>query len=907
MQSLVVANQEDDMRLIFGLAADGRVFPDAPGALGSLDEGVVGPLGLVQTLETQLGMLAPSVSKAVRISTYLAKIRSCGGDRFWTSSFSKDPWSTAVTILEWRDTLVGGGWRGTVIGSNRFDDLAAAEAVGPTLPAGLEDRAIALLDVLETRPGLRIRQLGLADRRDLLPPLWTRIVEALESVGVTIFQYEPPERAPESSDLRTVQRALSGEPVQPLAGDGTFSMVEADTELMAAETVADWLAALPSEDLHGTVILASNGDTALLDHALRARGIPALGLSASSPWRGALQVLPLAFAAAWQPFDPRALLNLFLLPRPPVAAWAARRLARALSEEPGVGGRLWREAWLQIEDRLLEINTRSDADTARRKTNKTLAEWRAWTEVGRFVRGEGIPLSEAMAICGRVAAWAMRSDGGEGDRLLMAASNAAAAVSDALSRLELSVIPALLLERVVLQVLSEGVPNPNHFAEAGAIRAIKAPGALWSSAQRVIWWNFVGPGEKIAITPWDNAEHEALIANGVAIDASPAIARRIEAAHSGVIRRALGHVILVRPALARDAQTTLHPMAHRLRPLLKQSGAAITFKAERLLLEPDAVLAGSILPRQAAERQVQPPARVPVWKIPPGTTRLIDTRRESATSLTRMLNCQLSWFAQDILNLRPGRFAEIPGTHQLFGNLAHEIARRLLLPGVPPAEANIRKETIRYFESLLPEIAAPLLQPEHAGELAAAREMVPRALEALVRLLHAQGLEIVGSELDREGIQGRLLLQGRLDLLVRRGDRIAVLDLKWTRSERRYREAVASGRAIQLAVYRGLSAGDGTGAPGGYFLLRQRRLVAGPGSILTDSPIEADIDDLATLAQVTNDWGLWHELTANGTLIAAGFADTGDLRPAGLAIEAVKEPCRFCNLRGLCRVYEELV
>lgn len=895
------------MQLIFSLAADGRVYPDAHDASGNLDKDIVGPLRLVQILETQLGMLAPSVSKAVRISTYLAKLRSCGGGRFWASSFSKDPWSTAATILEWRDTLVGSGWRGTAIGSNRLDDLAAAESVEPILPAGLEDRAIALLDVLGTRPGLRIRQLGLADRRDLLPPLWARIVEALESVGVTIFQHEQPELAAEGSDLRIVQRVLSGEPVQPLAGDGTFTMVEADTELMAAEMVADWLAAVPSEDLRGTVILASDGDTALLDHALRARGVPALGLSSPSAWRGAMQVLPLAFAAAWQPFDPRVLLNLFLLPSPPVAAWVARRLARALSEEPGVGGRVWREAWTQIEARLLEINTQSDADTARRKSDTTLAEWRAWTAVGRFARSDGIPLSEAMAICGRVAAWAMGSDGGEGDRLLMAVSNAAAAMSDALSRLELSVIPALLVERVVLQVLSEGVPNPEHVAEAGAVRAIKAPGALWSSARRVIWWNFVGPGEKIATTLWDNAEREALIAHGVEIDASPAIARRIEAAHSGVIRRALGNVILVRPALARDAQTTLHPMAHRLRPLLKESGAAITFKAERLLREPDAMLAGRILPRQLVERQVQPPAGIPVWTIPPGTTRLTDTRRESATSLTRMLNCQLSWFAQDILNLRPGRFAEIPGTDQLFGNLAHEIARRLLLPGAPPAEAGIRTAAIGHFESLLPEIAAPLLQPEHAGELAAAREMVPRALEALVRLLHAQGLEIVGSELDREGIQGRLLLQGRLDLLVRRGDRIAVLDLKWTRSERRYREEVASGRAIQLAIYRGLSASDGTGAPGGYFLLRQRRIVAGPGSILTGNPIEADIDDLATLGHVTNDWLLWHDLTTNGTLIAAGFPDTRDLRPAGLAIDAVKEPCRFCNLRGLCRVYEEIV
>lgn len=79
----------------------------------------------------------------MRISTYLAKLRSCGGDRFWASSFAKDPWSTAAAILEWRDALVGGGWRRKEVGSPRIDDLAAVEAIAPTLPAGLEDRAAA--------------------------------------------------------------------------------------------------------------------------------------------------------------------------------------------------------------------------------------------------------------------------------------------------------------------------------------------------------------------------------------------------------------------------------------------------------------------------------------------------------------------------------------------------------------------------------------------------------------------------------------------------------------------------------------------------------------------------------------------------------------------------------------------
>ncbi|WP_339073133.1 PD-(D/E)XK nuclease family protein [Sinorhizobium meliloti] len=894
------------MDLVFGLAADGRAYPDTHDGMGTLDGAVVGPMGLIQILETQLGMLGPSISSAVRIATYVAKLRACGGNRFWTSSFLQDPWSTASAILEWRDALISAGWSGREVGSARLDDLAVAEGISPELPHGLVDRAAKLLNVLATRPGLRIRQIALAERRDVLSPLWVRMLAALEAAGVTVCECGEPELAAEGTDLHKVQRVLAGEQGENLQGDGTFTTLEADTELMAAEAIADWLAASPIEELPGTVILAPDGDTALLDNALRARGIPVLGLSASSPWRGALQVLPLAFAAAWQPFDPSVLLNLFLLPRPPIARWAARRLSRALSEEPGIGGRAWLKAWSEIEVRLLEINTQSDADSAHKKTNTTLAEWRAWTEVGRFRRSDGIPVVEAQAICGRVAAWAMRSDGGKGDRLLIAVASAAGAVADALHRLELASIPALLLDRIVLQVLSEGMANPEHFAEAGAVRAIRAPGALWSSAPRVIWWNFVGPGEKIPTVPWDSAEQQALAANGVAFEPSAAIARRIEAAHTAIIRRTRQTAIVVRPALARDERTTLHPLAHRLRPLLKESGAVDRFKAERLLREPDAVLAGRMLARRLSE-PAQPPAKVATWNVPAGLAGLVETRRESATSLTRMMNCQLSWFVQDILKLRPGRFAEIPRTDQLFGNLAHEIAHRLLLPGPPPPQDNIKEAASEHFENLLPQIAAPLLQPQHAGELAAAREMVPRALEALVRLLHSQELEIVGSEIDRDGRHGALHLQGRLDLLVRRGSQVAVLDLKWTRSERRYQDEVANGRAIQLAVYRGLSAADGTGAPGGYFLLRQRRILAGPGSILTNSPVDADVGDLDTLAHVASDWRLWHDLAVSGTLVAAGFPEAENQRPGGLAIDAPKEPCRFCDSRGLCRVQEELV
>lgn len=79
------------MQLFFGMAADGRTFPDHPGTgNGAVDCAVVGPAGLVDALEAQLGLLGPQVPKAVRIAAYVTKLRAAGDGRFWSASFGKD-------------------------------------------------------------------------------------------------------------------------------------------------------------------------------------------------------------------------------------------------------------------------------------------------------------------------------------------------------------------------------------------------------------------------------------------------------------------------------------------------------------------------------------------------------------------------------------------------------------------------------------------------------------------------------------------------------------------------------------------------------------------------------------------------------------------------------------------------
>jgi len=896
------------MDLIFGLACDGRAYPDFPGAgAGAVHAAVVGPVGLIDVLEVQLGLTGPRSPDAVRIAAYAAKLRAAlpvAVDPFYAASFSRDPWATAKTLLTWRDDLTAAGWNGVAVGSPRIDALASVEAQTPPLPPGAPDRLRAVLADLTARPSLSIGHITLVEPIGLLPPPYRRLIDALEACGVKVEAATP--RVAESvSDLHRVQAFLCSGEIEPLQGDGTFTIIGSDTALMAAESLAEWLAAGSEEDLAGTVVLSADGDTALLDRALQARGLPALGQSTASPWRGALQVLPLAFAASWAPFNAKALLDLLMLPRPPIERRAASRLARALAREPGTGSAAWKRAWTDLEaDLAARFAEHPDAEA---EVAGRLTRWREWTTGGVHSRTEGMPADSARRIATRVGRWAVETDAGQSDPLLMSVAGAASAMVEAIDVLAQDPLPALLVERMIEQVLAEGAKNPEHIATAGGLRCVTHPAAIWGSVQRLVWWDFKGPGQRVPPSPWSRAEQAALEAAGCVLEPQSSTAARISWSYASSLHQARDRILLMRPALASGEETVSHPLAHQLNPLTEPAGHNVRWSAERLLEDADHQVAGRRLKR-AATSVVSPPTARALWTLPASAITRLDGRKESATSFERLADCQMRWMLLDVLRLSRGRFAEIPGSDQLLGNLAHEIANQVLRPG-PVADADdVLHEVDAVFDTLLGAIAAPLAQPEFAGELAAARTRVPAALAELARLLRAKGLEVVGTELDREAeFEHGLSVHGRLDLVVRHpAEGLGVIDLKWTKSDKRRRTELAEGRALQLATY-GAIADPYTDepAPGAYYLLNQRRLIGPVGAVVSNEEVAAVRSLTETWNDLLETWRLWRDLAAKGSALGVGLPDASDHFPEGLGITPGEAPCRFCELTSLCRVTQE--
>ena len=824
-----------------------------------------------------------------------AKLKAADdGGRCWSRSFEADPWSTARLLLSWRDELVGAGWApvDNPALSSRLRDVCSAEKAGPPLPPGLADRCIAVLEVLASRPALPWRAITLVESIEVFTPGLRGVVGGMRACGVEIRRCES--IAPSSGDLGRLQRLLAEGRQEDLVGDGSVVVMHADTEAMAAEAVADWTSAGNSEEHAGTVFVL-DAPSGTLDAAFARRNLPRFGYSRPSPARAALQVLRLAFAVRWAPFDPFSLMELLLLPGGPIPRDVAGVLTRQLGETPGRGGPAWTAALEKaraLRHARFEEEGFDGAQLSKRMRSDTESWW-AWVMPTVHDAEKGMPIQEVLQVCSAVAAWAVRT--GDGDALRMRAAGAASDLASAAAELGESFLPRLLLSRMVDEAIGPGMSDPRSEAEAAPWSTVHSPGAVWDAADTIVWW---APSGALAPRsgPWTKAEAHALADCGCAItDGATSMAA---AAHSWrqPILNARRRVILVVSKTVGGEEGDDHPLMHELRASLECAAPGVVVRAEDLLAGPQAI-AGRRCGRVPTARASLPvPSRG--WSVPTGSIRRPE--RTSATSIELMLGCRFSWVAQNAATLRPGARASVPTGERLLGLLAHAVARDIFEPGPPPTPERALVRAKVALEGLLEAEAAPLLLPGNAADLARARVRIPRSMEQLARQLALAGLTVVGTELEvpkNTGILPGIEIRGRTDVLLEtsKGARV-VLDMKWTGKDQYRRDELVEGRPVQLATYVRLMP-SGTPATAAYYMLAQSRILAADAWPFEGAHIEGS-DLAATWREAVIGWGASWKRIDGGTIEATGVEDEEDLEhPCAVIVEA---PCRFCGCGRLC-------
>lgn len=786
------------MKITFGLSLDTQSYPPLThGRIACSGEFRCGPLGLLQLLETRLGLTGVWEVEPYRVEIYRQRLLAAdNGSRFYSRSIKADAQGVAETLLGWRDELLISGWDFTAEETTpaRLADLSAVEAVPvstiPQVPWGLSER---FREVMSRLPAtsLWISEIHLVESCSIIGAQWKKLLDKLSESGVAICEHEAV-KAKGKGDLAALQSALHTGTNANAIGDGSLLILRGTSECELADLLSAWHLSTECAD---RLFIIPSGDRTM-ERVLVANGAPTLGVSSYSPLRPILQLLPLLCELLWEPLDPYRLLELLSLPVTPIPGIASRKLAEAVAASPGIGGKAWKAAIAEIEALILE-----DADNGPERLKWVKKEVTDWLEGNRYLLSDGVPNQALADLCKRVAAWAggrELKDGEDYGQLKALAAQAAHLARLAEGAPEIKITHPQL--RKLLKMVSGEGQALGEIAGAGHIPWVTTPEAILAPVSELVWFGFTrGNAAAYRRSPWLKKESVFLNSKGISLPSPDIELSRHVTGYERAILAATDRLILCVPDVESGVTAETHPLYDRLSVILGDSIRSVEVSASGWLAGDSKIDALELVPVVA--RKVPVPARY--WKLP--VNNAISTRNiESYSSLDTLFNEPYKWVLSYVAKLREGAIQSIGTKNSIMGTLSHRLFEELFVKGENCSswtQATVEKKVDSLLKTLLSTEGAVFLLPVHVSELQTLITKLKRAAWAMAGHIKDNGWTVVGTEYGVKGKLGKQDLEGSVDLLLEKPDEsLAVVDLKWGRTKY-LRDKLRENRATQLALY----------------------------------------------------------------------------------------------------------
>ena len=782
----------------FGLDFDIQLPESVQNRIGYV---TVGPAGMLAILETQLGLTSREVSAAKGLVQYHSCLNRLNSPaRFYYKSFEADALSVTRTLQRWRDQWYEAGWQGTFDGTvpERLKDMAEVETEAKKVLAPcIGQRMQAVNDTLKNRK-TQIEKIKLVDAFSDLPHLWQQVVRHLGYTELDVDSRKP--GAADASDLGRLQKALrdlnKNEGEKPkkidLKGDGSIVVLTARSKAVSARLLAEHIRSLDA----GSKVAALTGKCgAEFDDALESVDAARCGLQNRYQRRPALQVLPLALNLLWEPLDPGVLLQFLTHPVGPLPVRVRRRLAKAVSESPGVGGRSWQEAIEKIRE-----TEKEKRGAGEKEIKKLLEEIDYWLTSPRHDPEKGAPATDVAGRCGRVASWLntmlwVSAETPE-QALFAQAHHQAADLCEALDYMSgqgQELIDRHQLNRLVDQVAGAGGSLSDRFAEVRHVSTADSPAVFTGEWEEIIWWDFSMPDLPHGY-PWTKAELSVLEGHGVHLQTPADRLNYLAGTWLRPVMSAQKRLVLV-----------LHYTDEEHHPVWDQIKACcrgwIELDVEELLHRGESISGFAV---QSHPLESKPLPRLKRW-WQLGDGKLLTPRKsESYSSLDTFVKSPYQWVLRHKAYLKAGTLAELPSGSLLKGSLVHRLFEDFFSvhkKWKPLDETQIKRWIDKRLPVLLQEEGALLLQPGRAAEKEAFEETAHHALVTLVSRLKAAKVNEVAVETHQSAPFLSGTLGGYIDMLLTCADGSEkVLDMKWSYAKYRIEE-LKENRQLQLATY----------------------------------------------------------------------------------------------------------
>jgi RecB family exonuclease len=869
------------MKIRFDPDFDGGAWPGPlDGRDAAAGEAWLGELGLLERLETVLGLSGPVPSQAERAAALVPGLQRTVG--FWSESADVDPLGSARELLRWRDELGMAGWRGQVTGMPAR--VAALGGLNDDALPGLPERAWSVCNALSRRSA-ELGSLELLEPRAALPRVWQAVIARLKEQGTSVVEIAL-EAAPATGDLLAARERE----LHP-GLDGSLQLLRSDGPWAAAVETAAWLSTRSS--LKDVVIISP---TPLLDTELRRFGLPTTGARQLGGGSSVLEVLALVLSLGWKPADPAVAAELLGLPVSPVPGRIAYRLRRALAEWPAVGSEDWNEA-------LAEGLGAIDDEQVRERTRERLANIFD-SHVGRD--GSGYPVAEIRKRTALVRDWLRRrkavlTDGVEVE--FAQSLDEAIAQCRAFDRIvDLAGLAAWSeadLQRFLDEARAGSASERVLPAEAG-LASVLCPAALAGPARSVVWWNFTRQSApRHPRIPFTVAERAQLAGAGIELATPADVAIRHAARWQRPLFQTRESLLLVAP-LTDEAGRESHP-----HPLWDEIGARLaagTAESKR-----SRFLNGDIhtTPRAALVTQdLRPvPQAERNWSVP---AKLLEIPAPASNSaIEDLVRCPMQWALARVAKLRAPDQIDVEISNLVLGRLAHALLEEVLPAAA--GDSSAAGELARgWFDEHAPTRVAGLFLRGNEAEHARVRRILVDSATLFADFIRDSGLELRFTEerLTGTGL-GRDLL-GIADLVL--GPRPVVIDAKWGGLAYR-RTALQKGTATQLAFYAHLlhqrGGFDEQAVSVAFFVLSRGRILSTDPALGTRAEVVQGPTHAETWSALEQAFETRNQELQQGILLATAIPEepdqvlkTDDRVEEGVVV--LKPNCQWCDYGGLC-------
>ncbi len=779
------------MYIHFGLSFDDIIFQKEKNNNDALH---VGAKGFLNHLETIFGMAGDADdNEYLRIERYrqaiLTHLKS-NTNTFYEKSFEADAFGVANFLLQRRDEAKLAGWDFSIQEAmpKRLKILAELELLLHEfggIERGFADRFLALEHSLHNSENIDFKEkIILHDELSHYPFYWQRLLSLFD---YSVVEYD--EKYTQNTDLEHFKQKISSNPeLQKVAlkNDGSLLIIKGKRETDLADFLAKAMSEMP--DFQPLCLIPEANQ--LLDNAIEQEGLPRMGI-ASSASRPVQQLLKLVSVFLWRPIDPFRIMEFLTMSIKPLDDRLAHRLAGTIASKPGLLSDDWFFTLRKFEeDTQAKIEAGAEIDFP-----AIMKQFRFWFDRARYDSLKSAPKRDILDIYEYLEKWALETfSSNPRQKSLLTLSEQARKIKELLEELPETFLSRLELDRIVKTIYRPS-PVTIYEREVAALPYIHQPGALAATSENTVWWNFTDHSPQQNLSLWKKEELIYFADNEVFIENVEKKNALYLAQQKRPILFAEKKLVLIIPAQTNGADTMEHPLMGYLHSVFEHL-SPITYDIDKN--NTIAVRDFIFPPKEKIEQQAL--LRTEPFIVVENILKN-ERERESLTSLEDLIYYPHKWAFKYQAKFFPSAILSISSDKKLMGNLAHRAFELMFKESISTwQKSDVNTWIDENVQKLLRQEGAVLLMYGKEQERQRFISTLKYSAWNLISMINNNNWTVKKSEFAMENEFADTKVKGIADLILQRGEDIAIIDLKWGGFSYR-RDLINNQEDLQLVMY----------------------------------------------------------------------------------------------------------